>query len=86
MRLTVNAPHDRSVIGEVEVDDEASVDAKVEAASVAMRTWAATSPMARAEVLMRIAEAHRAEVPRIARALSLEQGKTLKEAELEVGR
>jgi succinate-semialdehyde dehydrogenase/glutarate-semialdehyde dehydrogenase len=86
MRLTVNAPHDRSVIGEVEVDDEASVDAKVEAANVAMRTWAATSPMARAEVLMRIAEAHRAEVPRIARALSLEQGKTLKEAELEVGR
>lgn len=86
MALTVTAPHDRSVIGEVREDDVASVDAKVSAAADAMRTWAATSPMTRAAVLMRIAEAMRPEVPRLARALSLEQGKTLKEATLEVSR
>jgi succinate-semialdehyde dehydrogenase/glutarate-semialdehyde dehydrogenase len=86
MRLTVRAPHDRSVIGEVETDDEASVDATVEAAAPARRAWSATNPMARAEVLLKIAQAMQPEVPRLAHALSLEQGKTLKEATLEVSR
>ncbi|WP_219413759.1 aldehyde dehydrogenase family protein [Pseudonocardia nigra] len=86
MRLPVTAPHDRSVIGEIEADDEAAIDAKVEAAAAAMTKWAATSPMARAETLLRIVEAMRPEVPRLAQALSLEQGKTMKEATLELER
>lgn len=86
MDLVIRAPHDREVIGSVRADDASSVDRKVEAAQTAMHRWSMTGPMARAEVLARIAEAMRPEVPRLARLLSLEQGKTLKEAELEVGR
>ncbi|MEW6470698.1 MAG: aldehyde dehydrogenase family protein [Actinomycetota bacterium] len=84
--VSVKAPHDQSVLGEVPVDDEASIDAKVVAARAAMADWAARSPMYRAEVLLQIAAATRAEAESLARDLSLEQGKTLKEARMELER
>jgi acyl-CoA reductase-like NAD-dependent aldehyde dehydrogenase len=84
--LTITAPDDGSVLGTIGSDDRASIDAKVRAAENAMAGWAAASPMHRAEVLLQIAAATREALPELAAALSKEQGKTRKEALLELDR
>ena len=84
--VPVFAPDDGALLGEVSADDAASIDAKVRAAQSAMKAWSATGPMGRAEVLLRIAAATRAALPELAEALSREQGKTRKEALLELDR
>ncbi|HZQ28210.1 MAG TPA: aldehyde dehydrogenase family protein [Acidimicrobiales bacterium] len=84
--FTVRAPHDQSVVGRVELDDERSVDRKVAAAQKAMADWSGRNAMERAEVLLRIASATRDDMSRLAHALSVEQGKTIKEAFLELDR
>lgn len=84
--LTVHAPDDQRELGRVAVDDAASVEAKVAAAVRAMQTWSDTSPMHRSEVLHTIAAALRGQQDELAQALSREQGKTLKEARVEVER
>lgn len=84
--ITVHAPHDQSVVGETTVDTPATVDAKVAAARAAMRHWARTGPMERAAALLRIGAAVEADLEELARDLSLEQGKTVKEARLELQR
>lgn len=84
--LTVHAPDDQAVLGQVPVDDAASTDAKVACAARAMAAWAAAAPMHRAEVLLQIAAATREALPALADTLSKEQGKTRKEALLELDR
>lgn len=84
--VPVFAPDDGALLGQVTVDDAASIDLKVRAAESAMKTWSATGPMHRAEVLLQIAAATRAALPELAEALSREQGKTRKEALLELDR
>jgi succinate-semialdehyde dehydrogenase/glutarate-semialdehyde dehydrogenase len=51
-----------------------------------MTVWSAAGPMHRAEVLLEIAASTRAVLPELAEALSREQGKTRKEALLELDR
>ncbi|MQB01348.1 MAG: aldehyde dehydrogenase family protein [Actinobacteria bacterium] len=82
--ITARAPHDQSVLGEVAADDPATVDAKVAHAREAMREWTRTGPMERATALLRIGAAVEEHLDDVARNLSLEQGKTLKEARLEL--
>lgn len=84
--MQVISPHDGSELGRIEFDDERTIDEKVRAAQSAMEKWARVGPMERAEALMGIAEATRAELPRLAELLSREQGKTPKEAMLELDR
>jgi acyl-CoA reductase-like NAD-dependent aldehyde dehydrogenase len=84
--LTVVAPDDLREIGRAPVDDARSVDAKVASAARAMIGWSAASPMERAEALLAIGAATRARIPELADALSREQGKTRKEARLELER
>ncbi|MGH9098746.1 MAG: CoA-acylating methylmalonate-semialdehyde dehydrogenase, partial [Acidimicrobiales bacterium] len=71
---------------EVDFASEEEVDAAVEAARAAGRSWAATSLAKRAEVLFRFRQeldAHRAE---LARAVTLQHGKVLSDAMGEVAR
>lgn len=84
--ITVRAPHDHSELGRVEVDTQRTIDAKVKAASVAMREWASSSPMNRADALLAIEADTRERIDELAVALSQEQGKTVKEAHLELDR
>ena len=84
--LSVHAPDDGTLLGQVPADDAAGIDAKVRAAQRAMSGWMAAGPMRRAEVLLRIAADTREALPELAEALSKEQGKTRKEALLELER
>jgi acyl-CoA reductase-like NAD-dependent aldehyde dehydrogenase len=61
--LEICAPDDQTVVETVAVDDIATVNAKVSAAARAMSRWAAMSPMQRAEALIQIAAATRAQLP-----------------------
>lgn len=85
-RITARTPHDQTVLGTIDCDDAASVDDKVARARAAMREWARFGPMERAERLHGIAETARSALDDLAHGLSLEQGKTLKEARLEIER
>jgi acyl-CoA reductase-like NAD-dependent aldehyde dehydrogenase len=84
--IEIRAPHDRSLLGSVPVDDAASIERKVATAQAAMTGWAAKGPMERATALLAIGVGIRSEWEPLARELSLEQGKTLKEARNEIDR
>lgn len=84
--LAVHAPHDGSVLATLEQDDPDMVDVKVRSANAAMGEWVARGPMERAEALLAIARDTEDEIEALARSLSLEQGKTVKEARIELER
>lgn len=84
--LEVRAPHDDSVIGEIAWDTEHSVSDKVRLARAAMRDWASAGPVTRERALLRIAADTEARLDQVAELLSVEQGKTVKEAKLELDR
>lgn len=84
--LTVRAADDGTELGQLPLDDHESIDRKVAAAAQAMHGWRGLGPDRRAAVLHAIAAAARAELPALARELAKEQGKTVREAELELDR
>lgn len=84
--LTVRAPDDGSVLGHLPLDDAETVAAKVAAAGRAMAQWSAAPVAHRSETLRAIAAETRAQLPELAAALAKEQGKTVREAELELDR
>lgn len=84
--VVVLAPDDGSELGVLPIDSEDSIDQKVRDASRAMRSWSEASPMHRADVLLRIARQTRLRFDELVPALAKEQGKTLKEAALELER
>jgi acyl-CoA reductase-like NAD-dependent aldehyde dehydrogenase len=84
--LSIHAPDDGTLLGRLPTDDAPSIDAKVRAAGRAMAGWVDAGPMRRAEVLLQIAADTRAALPELAEMLSKEQGKTRKEALIELDR
>ena len=84
--VSVHAPDDGTLLGRVPADDAGSIDTKARAAVKAMTAWATLGPMRRADVLLQIAAATREALPDLAEALSREQGKTRKEALMELER
>ncbi|MHB1129317.1 MAG: aldehyde dehydrogenase family protein [Ilumatobacteraceae bacterium] len=84
--IEVRSPHDGSVIDSIACDDWASIDAKVGMANMAMREWSRKSPTDRAEALIKIAAATRAQMSSFVPFLTREHGKTYREAEMELER
>lgn len=77
-------PADESVIGMVPVASRSDLDAALAAAADGFRTWSRTSPAKRAEVMLRAARLMRERIEEIAYAITLEHGKPIAEARLEV--
>jgi succinate-semialdehyde dehydrogenase/glutarate-semialdehyde dehydrogenase len=84
--LTVRAPDDGSVLGRLPVDEADTVEDKVASARRAMTAWSALPVERRSEALRAVAVETRAQLPELACALAKEQGKTVREAELELDR
>jgi succinate-semialdehyde dehydrogenase / glutarate-semialdehyde dehydrogenase len=82
--LAVINPADESVVAEVAYGSREDAERAIEAAARAFPAWRAASAHDRAKVLKRTAELLRERADRIARSLTLEQGKPLAEARLEV--
>jgi len=77
-------PADESVIGTVPHAGRAELDAALAAATEAFRVWRNTSAAKRAEIILRAARLIRERVEDMAVAMTLEQGKVVAEARLEV--
>jgi succinate-semialdehyde dehydrogenase / glutarate-semialdehyde dehydrogenase len=84
--LPVLNPADESVIGMVPVASRSDLDAALAAAADGFRIWSKTSPAKRAEVMLRAARLMRERVEEIAYAITLEHGKPIAQARLEVVR
>ena len=82
--LPVLNPATEAVIGQVPVARREDLDDALEAAAKGFRIWKATSPRARAEVILRACALMRARIDDIAHAITLEHGKPLPQARLEV--
>lgn len=82
--IPVSNPSDGSVIAEVADADESDARAAVDAAAAAAKGWAATPPRERSEILRRCWELMRRDAEALARLISLENGKALKDARGEV--
>jgi len=82
--LAVVNPADESVVAEVAYGGRSDADAAIAAAVKAAPGWRALSVYDRSKVLKKTADLIRDRADRIARALTMEQGKPLAEAKAEV--
>jgi acyl-CoA reductase-like NAD-dependent aldehyde dehydrogenase len=81
-----NPARPTDVIGDFPASTREDVDAAVEAASAALPAWAAAPMAQRAAVLTKAASAVEARVEDIARDMTLEMGKPLRESRMEAAR
>lgn len=79
-------PSDETVIGTVPHANRADLDAALAAASEGLRVWRNTSPAKRADVILRATRLIRERIEEMAVAMTLEQGKPIAEARLEIQR
>jgi malonate-semialdehyde dehydrogenase (acetylating)/methylmalonate-semialdehyde dehydrogenase len=79
-------PATQEVIGRVPYATAAEVEAAISSAHAAFKTWRHTSIGARMRIMLKYQELIREHLPRIARTLSAEQGKTIPDAEGDIFR
>lgn len=84
--LPIVNPANETVIGSVAVASTSDLEEAVAAAAEGFRVWSKTSPWRRSEIIMKAAALLRARTEEIARSITLENGKPIKEARLEVER
>ena len=77
-------PADESVLGTVPHATKADLDDALDAASRGFTVWRKTAPNARAQIILRAAALIRTRVEDMASAMTLEQGKPLDQARLEI--
>jgi lactaldehyde dehydrogenase/glycolaldehyde dehydrogenase len=83
-RLDVENPADESVVATVPMGTPADAQAALEAARRAQAPWAALPPIVRAGHVLELAAAVKRDRARLARVVTLEQGKPLNQAEGEI--
>lgn len=84
--LPVLNPADESVIGRLPAASRADLDDALEAAVEGHRVWSRTAPAKRAEIILKAAALMRERVEEIAYSITLEHGKPIAQARLEVQR
>ncbi len=82
-REAVLNPANEQVLGDLPVAERADLDRALAAAGAAQAGWAATLPKERCRILRGAADILRGQNEDIARAMTMEQGKTLAEARME---
>lgn len=82
--LPIINPADETVIGSVAIAETADLEAALSAASDGFKVWRRTAPAERASIIMKASALMRERIEEIARCITLENGKTLAEARLEV--
>ena len=83
--MPVYDPGTQEIIGTIPVSGAAETDRAIEAASAAFSSWRQRTALDRANILMKLHDAILANQEELARLLTLEQGKPLAEARVEVG-
>ena len=83
-KVEVVNPFDDSTLGEVPMVDRADLVGAVDAARAGFTVWSSMSPIERANIMRRGADRVRERAEQIAHIITLEQGKILAEARVEV--
>ncbi len=73
-------PANGSTLGQLPLASQADLDAALNAAQAALKSWRHSSPMDRSAILRKVAELSRERAQEIGRNLTLDQGKPLAEA------
>ncbi|QTB98890.1 NAD-dependent succinate-semialdehyde dehydrogenase [Alcaligenes sp. SORT26] len=73
-------PANGSTLGQLPLASQADLDAALDAAQTAFKSWRHSSPMDRSAILRKVAELSRERAQEIGRNLTLDQGKPLAEA------
>lgn len=84
--LPVLNPADESVIGALPIATQSDLDAALAAAADGFKVWSRTSPAKRAQIMLKAAAIMRERIEEIAWSITLEHGKPLAQARLEVVR
>lgn len=84
--IDIHNPATNEVVGRVPQSTKAEMDAAVESCKRAFPAWADTSILSRQQVLLRYQQLIKENLKEIARLITLEQGKTLADAEGDVFR
>uniref|UniRef100_A0A9E7ZID5 NAD-dependent succinate-semialdehyde dehydrogenase n=1 Tax=Bosea sp. NBC_00436 TaxID=2969620 RepID=A0A9E7ZID5_9HYPH len=79
-------PADESIIGAVPLASQSDLDDALTAAAEGFRVWSRTAPRIRGEIMLKAAALMRERVEEIAHSITLEHGKPLAQARLEVVR
>src|ERR1700757_2169966 len=79
-------PADESVLGTVSAATRADLDDALAAAERGFAIWRKTAPAKRAQMILKAASLIRARVDEMAVAMTLEQGKPIEQARLEIVR
>ncbi|MCU4178162.1 NAD-dependent succinate-semialdehyde dehydrogenase [Bosea sp. BH3] len=79
-------PADESIIGAVPLASHADLDDALAAAAEGFKVWSRTAPRTRAEIMLKAAALMRERAEEIAHSITLEHGKPLAQARLEVVR
>lgn len=82
--INVINPANDEIIGAVAHAEKADLDAALDAADKGFKIWSATSPYDRSKLMRRAAELLRERADMIAPIMTLEQGKPLPEAKIEI--
>ncbi|AYO54732.1 NAD-dependent succinate-semialdehyde dehydrogenase [Acinetobacter wuhouensis] len=82
--ISVLNPANESIIGEVSKASLIDLQASVESAENGFKVWKSTPALERAKILNKAADLLRERVEDIARTMTLEQGKPLKQSKIEV--
>src|ERR1044071_885242 len=82
--LPVINPADESVIGTVPTASKSDLDDALDAAAKGFKIWSATAPAQRAAILLKAAALLRQRAEEIAYAITIEHGKPITQARLEV--
>lgn len=82
--LPIINPADETVIGQVAVARESDLADAVDAATAGFRIWSKTAPSERARIILRAAALMRERQEEIARSITLENGKPIREGRMEV--
>ena len=82
--LPVLNPANESVLGVAPVAGHADLDDALSAAERGFKVWSATAPAKRSEIILKAAALMRERIEEIAHSITLEHGKPLAQARLEV--
>lgn len=79
-------PATNNLVTKVPLTTNAEMEAALESSKNAFRTWKATSVLTRQQIMLKLQAAIRRDIKKIAENITLEQGKTLADAEGDVMR
>src|SRR5262249_50109399 len=85
-RKVINPARTSEIVGEVPMCSTADVDRALEQAATAFKTWARTTPEERSTRLLEAAKRLRIALPELTTLFTRENGKPLREAEIDIQR